>query len=370
MPPLGETFMSEARTSLRVLYYQQPRSTLGGVSSVGIELPKALANKISIRYFPGFAVDKDCLADLFKLVKDLLKGRFNIIHFNIIPSWSNPVWVPVEVAKARNTKTVLSVHGFIPIELMFDKTEGFVVNNLAALYSPRIYRFVDKIVVNSRYMLRSIISYYGIDSGKIVVIPNGVNLRRFSNQEKRIKLLGDPSILYFGGLTMRKGVDILIRAVAKAKEDIPGIKLHVVGAGNSECLKKLSMRERLGDQVVFWGPADSGIAPQFFKGADICVFPSRYEPFGIVILEAFASGKPVIASRVGGIPETVSDGENGLLVKPNDPDALSDAIISLSQDKGLRNKLSENALKTATRYSWENIAREYVSLYLNLANAS
>jgi glycosyltransferase involved in cell wall biosynthesis len=213
-------------------------------------------------------------------------------------------------------------------------------------------------------MLNKISDYYKIDPGKIVVIPNGVTLERFSSRNKSFRLAGFPSILYLGGLLERKGVDVLIRALVGLKSEHPKVKLHIVGAGRAlSYLTALSVQKGIERDVVFWGQADYSSIPKFYKGADVCVFPSRLEAFGITILEAMASGKPVVASNVGGIPEIISDGENGILVEPNDPEALSKAIVMVYQDNALMKRLSTNALETATRYSWKNIAEKYLCLY-------
>ena len=115
--------------------------------------------------------------------------------------------------------------------------------------------------------------------------------------------------------------------------------------------------------VFFHGWAPDSMVPRYYKSADICVFPSRLEGFGIVILEAMASGIPIIASNTGGIREIISNGKNGMLFKPGDADALSKAILALYQDLDLRKKISQAALKTVTEYNWENIAERYISLY-------
>jgi glycosyltransferase involved in cell wall biosynthesis len=220
-------------------------------------------------------------------------------------------------------------------------------------------------------MFNKIADYYKIDPGKIMIIPNGVTLERFSGWNKSYRLVGLPSILYVGGLNKGKGVDILIRALVGLKSEHPKVKLHIVGTGSSlSYLKALSVQEGIERDVIFWGQADYFSIPKFYKGADICVFPSRCEAFGIVVLEAMASGKPIVASNIGGIPEIISDDENGILVEPNDPEALSKAIVMVSQDKALMKRLSVNALETATRYSWKNIAEKYVCLYRCLMNVS
>jgi glycosyltransferase involved in cell wall biosynthesis len=340
------------------------------VNNVGTELPHALASEVNLTYFPILAFEKDRLARRLSIYRDLIAGKFDIIHFNITPNWFDPTWVLFELTKATHSKTVLSVHGFIPLELQFNPAKRLILDNVALTHSRNVYQFVDKIVVNSHYMLRNIVGYYGIASEKIKVIPNGVDPNRFLTHEKRVRLIGHPSILYFGGLSERKGVDVLLRAIAKTKLVLPSIKLHLVGSGDfSDHLRILSMREEIEKDVIFWGHADRSLVPQYYNAADICIFPSRYEPFGIVILEALASGRPVIASNVGGIPEFISSGENGILVEPNDPEALSRAIILLFQDKTLMKSLRANALKTAALYSWKNIARKYLHLYRHLANS-
>jgi glycosyltransferase involved in cell wall biosynthesis len=354
---------------LNVLYYQQPSSASGGVSNVGIELPRALATKVSVTCFPIFAFEKDRLAQRRAIYGTLLAGKFDIVHFNILPAWFSPMWILVRSGRNMHCHTVLNIHGFLPLEHQFLSVKRLIFNNVALTQHQEVYRFVDKIVVNSRYMLNKISDYYKIDPGKIVVIPNGVTLERFSVRNGSFRLSGFPSILYLGGLLRRKGVDVLIRALVGLKSEHPTVKLHIVGAGSAlNYLKTLSIQKGIERDVVFWGQADYSSIPKFYKGADVCVFPTRLEAFGITILEAMASGKPVIASKVGGIPEIISDGKNGILIEPNDPEALSKAIVMVYQDNALMKRLSANALETAARYSWKNIAEKYLCLYKYLMN--
>jgi glycosyltransferase involved in cell wall biosynthesis len=355
---------------LNVLYYQQPRSTSGGVNNVGVELPKALATKINVTYFPFLAFEKDRFAQRLGIYGNFLAGKFDVVHFNIVLAWFTPMWTLVRLNKNMHCRTVLNVHGFIPSERQFYSAKRSIFDNIGFAHAQKVYQFVDKIVVNSRYMRNKIVNYYKIDPGKIVIIPNGVTLERFSGWNKSYRLAGFPSILYVGALREGKAVDVLIRALVGLKSEHPKVKLHIVGAGSSlSYLKALSVQEGIERDVIFWGQADYFSIPKFYRGADICVFPSRHEAFGIVILEAMASGKPVVASNGGGIPEIISDGENGVLVKPDDPDALAESILTLLRDGTLRNRLSHNALKTAANYSWDKIAEKYILLYKNLANS-
>ena len=125
----------------------------------------------------------------------------------------------------------------------------------------------------------------------------------------------------------------------------------------------LAKKEGIEKHVVFHGWVDQSKLSSYYKSADICVFPSRHEGFGLVVLEAMASGIPVIASDIPSFQEIISDGYDGKLFKSEDADDLSKEIIALYQDPHLRKKLSRNAFEKAKRYSWENIADKYISLY-------
>jgi len=238
-----------------------------------------------------------------------------------------------------------------------------LINNLA-FYNP-----VDRIVVNSKYMRSNAVTWYGIKREKIEVIPNGVDLKRFSGHDDKLVLDGDPAILYLGLISRRKGIDVLIQAVAKLRSELPYMKLHLVGGGHMSDFHLLAKKKGIQERVVFHGWISNSMVPRYYKSADICVFPSRHEPFGIVSLEAMASGIPIIASNVGGFREIISNGKNGILFKSEDADALSKAILFLYQDVSLRKKISHNALKTVIEYDWDNIAERYVSVYRCLCGA-
>ena len=228
-------------------------------------------------------------------------------------------------------------------------------------------KHVDQIVTYSEFMRNQIVKWYEISPQRIAVIPNGVNLKKFSNSKTRIYLEGDPAILYVGYLSKFKSVDLLICAVSKLRFLLPKMKLHIVGHGDKENeLRLLAKNKNVDDLVIFHGQAFPETVPIYYKSADFCVFPSIRDSFGLTLLEALASGLPVIASKRGGTPEVITNGENGLLFEPNDENALSDAILNLSQDSDLKRKLSHNALQSMEKYSWENIGERYISIYNRL----
>ena len=333
------------------------------MSNVAYYLPKALAKKVNVTYFPRFTPKKSYPVNLLNVYRKFVMKEYDIIHFNVPPIWTDCSYMLFKFAKRRDTRTVLNIHDITQLEHkafqrpISSREMWQLINNLA------FYNLVDRIVVNSKYMLANAVTWYGIKREKIEVIPNGIVLRRFTGHDDKLALDGDPSILYLGLISRRKGIDVLIQAVAKLRSELPNMKLHLVGDGHINDFHLLAKKKGIEKHVVFHGLAAHSMVPRYYKSADICVFPSRHEGFGITILEAMTSGTPIIASSIGSFREILSNGKNGILFKSEDADALSKAILILYQDVGLRKKISHDALRTVIEYSWENIAERYVSLY-------
>ena len=265
-------------------------------------------------------------------------------------------------AKGRNSNTILNIHGIIPLEHKLEPELGPIPYK-ALSYTFKACKLADRIIVNSKYMHAAVIDWYGVDPRKLVIIPHGVDFKRFNECKIKVTLDGEPVILYVGKLSKRKGIDVLFQAIAKLRLELPKVKLHLVGSGYLNQFQLLAKKLGIEKLVVFHDWVNDLMLPAYYKSADFCVFPSKYESFGIVFLEAMASGTPIIATPVGVAPEIIRHGENGMLVEPNNPDTLARAILWLSYDHHLRMKLSQNALKTAAKYSWDNIADQYIALY-------
>ena len=161
-----------------------------------------------------------------------------------------------------------------------------------------------------------------------------------------------------------KGVDLTIEALASIKDDFPDLYLVIAGEGPEEnYLKELVEKKSLSDRVLFLGtvPLSRGIS--LLKGATLTVVPSRSEGGGLINIEAQAAGCPVIASRVGGIPEYVSDGESGILFESGNAKELAEKIKEILTDRRLRGKLIKGGFKHAERFSWDILAPRYMALY-------
>ena len=142
----------------------------------------------------------------------------------------------------------------------------------------------------------------------------------------------------------------------------------VAGGGPERSALERLARE-LGVDVSFVGAVGRARLVELMRGADLFAFPSRYEAFGIALLEAMAAGTPAVAARVGGIPEFANDGENALLVPPDDEDALAAALTRLASDDALCERLAAGGRARAAELSWARIAPRYVNLYRRVAHA-
>jgi len=209
----------------------------------------------------------------------------------------------------------------------------------------------------------------------VVVIPNGVDTTRFnpkvSGEElrQRLRLAGHRVLLFVGALTQwhrYKGLDVLLSAVSLLNRAGEDVRLLVVGDGSlAPEYRSLARSLRISEEVIFAGEVSDGDLPEYYACADILVVPSKdpSEGFGLTILEANASGKPVIGSNVGGIPSVIQDGKNGRLVPPNDLSILAESIRQLLSSHDLMVELSKAGRQIAERYDWSIVAERTERLY-------
>jgi glycosyltransferase involved in cell wall biosynthesis len=201
----------------------------------------------------------------------------------------------------------------------------------------------------------------GIREEKISVIYNGVNKQSLAIGSER-------RIVFIGSLVKQKGVDILLHAFKEIKKTHTDVRLIIVGDGpEREDLKLLSKQLRL-KEVEFRGYVDD-LEP-FFTANTVFVLPSIKEGFGITILEAMARGVPVAASKTGGIPELIVDGENGLFFTKDNPSSLTDAVRRIFDDEALREKMIKGGWKTVIKFTWNKTSEETEDVYNEFAGES
>ncbi|MBI5471366.1 MAG: glycosyltransferase family 4 protein [Ignavibacteriae bacterium] len=252
----------------------------------------------------------------------------------------------------------------------FGIVDRLTVEDERALFtSPR----TKKIIAVSHLVKNQITKFYVVDPSRICVIPNGVDLNAFSKvrtREKRGDLRAqfgigqdDFVILFVGNEFARKGLHTLVKAIARLPR---APKLVVVGSDNPAPFRSLAQSAGVGESVLFVGVSRQ--PEKYFGMADAFVFPTLYEPFGIVIVEAMAAGLPVITSKEAGAVEGVVDDNQALLLTdPGSVEEVSAKVNQLIENKELRLKIATSAIAYAQKFSWDRVADETLKEYDEVA---
>lgn len=228
-----------------------------------------------------------------------------------------------------------------------------------------------EVIVNSNYMKNEVQRLFGLPYDKINVIPNGVNLQLFSNVNidydfrRQYAMDNEKIILYVGRLVYEKGIQNLIAAMPKILDRYHDSKLIICGRGGMidelrEQVKYLGIENK----VYFAGYCDSKKMQKMYKCADVAVFPSTYEPFGIVAIESMLSGTPTIVSDVGGLNEIIEHGVTGMKSYAGNANSIADSVLSLLFDPKLCVNISQNAIKKVKEnYNWSKITDSTYYVY-------
>lgn len=217
-----------------------------------------------------------------------------------------------------------------------------------------------KVICCSQYMAKEVEELFHPPLGKVRVIPNGVRPINIMREGERGSV-----VLYVGRLVVEKGVQVLLRAFARLLTLFPEARLVVAGAGPyASELKHLAAVLNIAERVEFTGFVSETRRNELLGQSYVAVFPSLYEPFGIVALEAMAAGVPVIVSRTGGLAEIVEDGITGLSFTPGDVEDLLRCLVFILQNPAKAEEFSRQARAKVERdYTWEVVARHTVEVY-------
>jgi len=227
------------------------------------------------------------------------------------------------------------------------------------------------IVTISKYSVEKIQKCYAVDEAKVRIVPNGVDPEKFKlleDQEaikRQFGLGNEPCVLFVGSLIPRKGLPFLVEAAEKIVKEYSETKFVIAGEGplKNQLLSNLATANLSGN-FKFLGNVKEDMLPAVYNCADVFALPSIQEGQGIVLLEAQASAKPVVAFDVGGVNEAVRNGETGLLVKRGDTGELADALLKLLSDKALREKMGANGRRFVTEnFTWDICAQKMLSVY-------
>lgn len=300
--------------------------------------------------------------------------RYPLVHTNY---WLSS-WVGMEYK--RRQPGVIQVHTYHSLGAVKYQT----VNEIPSIASKRLeiekrcLETAERIVATSpqeQEHMRSLVSTQGL----IDIIPCGTDIARFGSiqkQEARQRLGLDPDIkivFYVGRFDPRKGIETLVRAVGQSNVAQSGRVHLIIGGGSRPGRSDGQERERiegivadlgLSPMTTFPGRIDDADLPAYYAAADVCVVPSHYEPFGLVAIEAMASGTPVVASDVGGLQFTVESEKTGLLAPPRDHTAFAAAIDRILANPGWRDDLGHAARRRVeTYFSWRGVAHQLITLY-------
>lgn len=228
-----------------------------------------------------------------------------------------------------------------------------------------------EVIVNSNYMKCELQRLFGLPFEKINVIPNGINLNNYNGIDRdydfrrKYAMDNEKIILYIGRLVYEKGVQNLIAAMPKIINGYNDTKLIIGGRGGMyDELREQAKNLGIENKVYFTGYLSSKEVQKMYKCADIAVFPSTYEPFGIVALEAMLAGVPTVVSDIGGLNEIVDHGVNGMKSYAGNSNSIADSVLSLLYNHQLCDNITKNAkAKVKKEFNWNKIAQDTYFTY-------
>jgi glycosyltransferase involved in cell wall biosynthesis len=271
------------------------------------------------------------------------------------------------VFKLKYSKYMITVLDIMPIVIPPNKysIKKYIMYRTLL---PRTLKSADKIITISHHTKQDLTKYLKVPEDKIKVIHLAANENYKPLNENEINTikqkynLNYPFILYVGGLAPNKNVERLIKAYYKLKKQDVKHKLIITGVKRwkyksiFETIDKLNLQK----DVIFAGYVPDEDLPALYNAADLFVYPSLYEGFGLPPLEAMACGTPVITSNASSLPEVVGDA--GIMVNPYDVDELAKAMYEVLTNDGLREELSKKGLERAKLFSWKKCAEEHLKV--------
>jgi glycosyltransferase involved in cell wall biosynthesis len=293
-------------------------------------------------------------------VAPLLAGQYDLLHF---PYDSAVAW--------KRGRFVVTVHDVKPLIYGTDRTRLNLNRLIEGLLIRDKWANIDHILTDSQCSKRDIVERLGIPEDRITVVYTGVELGRFQPAPLDPTDHGSrPYVLCVAGADRTKNVETLVEAFARLPLPLrDSHDLVLVGDFRRRAdLRELVGRTGIEKQTVFTGVVSDDRLIELYQHASLFVFPSRYEGFGLPVLEAMACGCPVICSNVSSLPEVAGDA--ALLVDPLDVDKLTSEMTQVLRDPELHSDLRKRGLARASTFSWDRTARETIAVYKKVVEAS
>jgi len=295
------------------------------------------------------------------LLQSLLSTNADVIHAHSYVYF--PTYVSAIAKKMMNTVFVLTTHQ-PPVESASrNRLLMFLYNSSVGLFA---LKTADGVIAVTRSEKSFLQSHVGVSPSKIKVIPEGVDLQAFYPERKKAEKR--VIILFVGRLSKEKGLRYLVEAIPNVIAIYPRAQFMLVGedCGVKHELLKLADELEVKNRILFLEPRFGSELSKIYRISTIFVLPSLYETFGLVVLEAMASGIPVVTTKVGGVETLIEHGFNGLLVSPRNPSALAESIVTLLSKKSLYKRIRKQAIETSKTYSWNKIAEKIEACYESL----
>ncbi len=290
---------------------------------------------------------------LSKKVKEIIsEGDYDVIHTHgpIVPT------LPLLAVKHAGDRAVVST-----FHAAHDESLGY---EIFKGYLKKYYQRVDLRIAVSEVAKRSVERYF---PGEFWIIPNGVDTERFRPDVEPIPELAErPTVLFVGRLEPRKGLRFLLRAFPRIVQRVPDAQLVVVGSGLKamRAFYRQFINPEIEDRVKMVGFVPPEELPHYYASAWVFCSPATGgESFGIVLLEAMASGTPVVASDIPGYRCVLDHGVQGLLARPEDPEDIAEKVLAVLLDREMAQRMGQEGRKKALSYSWDKIAQRVEEAY-------
>ena len=382
------------------VFNTQPPLFLGGVERRILETSKRLQNEVSITMYSGtkaglrkpihlngltvvpcFSTDSVFPLDNWTFNQTLARNA-DAIKADVYEAHTASGYGLLKAFRKHNAHVpfVQTVHGVLADEqaqavlrggMSFrSKLANFLMGELAKREGEAA-RNATLVVTIGKYSRSKILQFYKVDPAKIRIVPNGVDTQRFQpagdcqNVRERIRASDRQIVLFVGRLIPRKGLSYLVEAAKRIIKERRETLFVIVGNGPQKSHLVSDVESAgLAGNFVFLGDVSDEELPKIYRCCDVFALPSVQEGQGIVLLEAQASAKPVVAFNVSGVAEALRDGETGLLVRPADSTALAKALLKLLSDNVLRDKMGVAGREFVSReLSWDICARRMLSVY-------
>ncbi|MFD7613472.1 D-inositol-3-phosphate glycosyltransferase [Streptomyces sp. NPDC059828] len=358
------------------------RATAGGLAPLVELAPGVLVRHVDAGPYEGLAKE-DLPAQLCAFTHGVMQawaghrpGHYDLVHSHYWLS-GHVGWL---AAERWGVPLVHAMHTMAKVKNAALAQGDTPEPSARVIGETQIVAAADRLIANTAEEAGELVHHYEADPAKVAVVHPGVNLDRFRVADgrraarARLGLPQDALIpLFAGRIQPLKAPDVLLRAVALLLDEDPSLRRRMVvpvvggpsgsGLAKPEGLQKLAARLGIADVVRFCPPVTQGQLADWFRAASVLVMPSYNESFGLVAIEAQATGTPVVAAAVGGLPVAVRDGETGLLVPGHDPADYARELRRFADDPGLTDRMGAAAARHARGFGWDTAAAGTAEVY-------